>query len=57
MENLSPEAESSAEYWDHLGDIQYMCSMKDNALESWKKALELDKDNKEIAEKVRSKKL
>ncbi len=46
-----------AEYWDHLGDIQYMCSMKDKALESWKKALELDKDNQKIAEKVRSKKL
>ena len=57
METLSPEAESSAEYWDHLGDIQYRCGQKDKALESWKKALELDKGNKKIAEKVREKKV
>lgn len=57
MESLSPEAESSAEYWDHLGDIQYRCGQKDKALESWRNALDLDKDNKKIAEKVREKKI
>lgn len=57
MENISPEAESSGEYWDHFGDIQYRCGQKDKALESWKKALELDKDNKKIAEKVKNKRL
>lgn len=57
METLSPEAESSAEYWDHLGDIQYRCGQKDKALESWKKALDLDKGNKKIAEKVKEKKV
>ncbi|MDE6523792.1 MAG: tetratricopeptide repeat protein [Muribaculaceae bacterium] len=57
MENLSPEADGSGEFWDHLGDIQYRCGEKDKALESWKKALELDKDNKKIAEKVRNKRL
>ena len=57
MENISPEAESSGEYWDHFGDIQYRCGQKDKALESWKKALELDKDNKKIAEKVRELKI
>lgn len=57
MEYITPEAESSGEYWDHLGDIQYRCGLKEKALESWKKALELDKDNKKIAEKVREKKI
>lgn len=57
METLSPDAEASGEYWDHLGDIQYRCGQKDKALESWKKALELDKDNKNIAEKVKNKRL
>ncbi len=57
METLTPESEASSEYWDHLGDIQYRCGQKDKALESWKKALELDKGNKKIAEKVREKRL
>ncbi len=57
METLSPEAEASGEYWDHLGDMQYRCGLKDKALESWKKALELDKSNKKIAEKVKDKKI
>ncbi len=57
MDSISPEAESSSEYWDHLGDIQYRCGLKDKALESWKKALNLDKGNKKIAEKVRDKKI
>lgn len=57
MEKLTPETESTSEYWDHLGDIQYKCGLKDKALESWKKALELDKDNKKIAEKVRDRKI
>lgn len=53
MESISDDVESSGEYWDHLGDIQYMCGQKDKSLESWKKALLLDKDNREIAEKIR----
>lgn len=57
MDSLSSEAESSAEYWDHLGDIQYRCAQKDKALDSWKKALELDKENKKIAEKVKDRKI
>ncbi len=57
METISPETESSEEYWDHLGDIQYKCGQKDKALESWKKALEIDKDNKKIADKVKNKRL
>lgn len=57
MENISSEADGSSEYWDHYGDILYRCGQKEKALESWKKALVLDKDNKKIAEKVRNKKL
>ena len=57
MENLTPEAEGTGEYWDHMGDIQYMNGLADKALESWKKALELDKGNKEIEQKVKDKRL
>lgn len=57
MENITPDAESSGEYWDHLGDIQYVCGQKDKALESWKKALELDKGNKEIERKIKEKRV
>lgn len=57
MEYISPDAESSGEYWDHMGDIQYMNDQKDQALESWRKALELDKGNKEIEQKIKTKSL
>lgn len=57
MDSFSDDAESAAEYWDHLGDIQYRCGMKDKALESWRKALQLDKDNEKIAKKVKLKKI
>lgn len=57
MANLSPEAEQSGEYWDHFGDILYRNGEKERALECWKKALEIDKDNKKIAEKVKNKRL
>lgn len=57
MENITPEAEGTGEYWDHFGDIQYMNGQKDKALESWRKALDLDKGNKEIADKIKYKRL
>ncbi len=46
-----------AEFYDHLGDIQYRSGMRDKALENWKKAHSIDPDNKEIAEKIRLKKI
>ena len=55
MENITPEAEGTGEYWDHFGDIQYMNGQKEKAVESWKKALELDKGNKEIEQKIKDK--
>ena len=57
MANITPEAEGSGEYWDHMGDIQYMNGLKDQAVESWKKALERDKGNKEIEDKIKNRRL
>lgn len=57
MDSLGEDTESAAEYWDHLGDIQYRCGQKDNAVESWKKALQIEKDNEKIEKKVRLKKI
>ena len=57
IDGLADDAEASAEYWDHLGDIQYKCGQKDNALESWKKALQIEKDTEKIAKKVKLKKI
>ena len=57
MENITPEAEGTGEYWDHFGDIQYMNGQKDKAVESWKKALDLDKGNKGIEQKIKDKRL
>lgn len=57
LENITPEAEGTSEYWDHMGDIQFMCGLKDQAVESWKKALEVDKGNKEIERKVKDRRL
>lgn len=57
MDVISPDAESTGEYWDHMGDIQYMNGQKDKAVESWKKALERDKGNKKIEEKIKHRKI
>ncbi len=57
VENMTPDDESAAEFWDHFGDILYRNGQKEKALESWKKALDLDKDNKSVAEKVKEKKI
>ncbi|MDE6649171.1 MAG: tetratricopeptide repeat protein [Muribaculaceae bacterium] len=51
---MKSDEESAAEFWDHLGDIQFRNNQKENAVESWKKALDIDPDNKDIAEKVRN---
>ncbi|MDE5848298.1 MAG: tetratricopeptide repeat protein, partial [Muribaculaceae bacterium] len=57
MDVISTDAESTGEYWDHMGDIQYMNGQKDKAVESWKKALERDKGNKKIEEKIKHRKI
>lgn len=50
----APEAMSAEEY-DHAGDIYFMNGEREKALEYWKDALNLDKDNKNIKRKVRNK--
>lgn len=54
---LFGEEEAGAEFYDHLGDIQFRSGMRGKALENWKKANTIDPDNKEISEKVRLKKI
>lgn len=44
-----------AELYDHLGDILFMNHLPDEALENWKKALELDPDNALVKKKVQHK--
>lgn len=57
IEKATSQDSMSAEYWDHLGDIQFRCGQTDKAVESWKKALKLDKDNKTIADKIKHRRL
>lgn len=47
--------EPSAEIYDHAGDIYYMSGLHDEAVAFWKKALELDQENKLIRKKVKTK--
>lgn len=57
IDKISEDDTSAGEFWDHLGDIQYRSGLKDKALESWKKAKALGCDNKQLPEKIRTKKL
>lgn len=43
------------EFFDHLGDILFMCHQPKEALENWKRALSLDPDNALIKKKVKHK--
>lgn len=45
----------NAEFFDHLGDILFMCHQPKEALENWKRALSLDPDNALIKKKVKHK--
>ncbi len=45
----------SAEVYDHAGDIYFMNQLPKDALEFWKKALELDGDNELLKRKVQHK--
>jgi len=53
-EIYEPEAPSS-EIYDHAGDIYFMTGDNKEALEFWKKALELDPGNEKIKKKVKHK--
>lgn len=47
--------EPSAEFYDHLGDIEFMMGEPGPALESWEKALTLDPSNPLLQRKVKHK--
>ena len=46
----------SAVEYEHAGDIYYMCGLTDEAVEFWKKALEQNRDNAVVREKIRQRK-
>lgn len=54
---IGDKDDSMGEYWDHLGDMQFKMGQRDNAVESWKKAKALGSDNKQLTEKIRTKKI
>ena len=45
----------SSEIYDHAGDIYFMTGDHQEAIEFWKKALELDPDNEKIKKKIKHK--
>lgn len=52
---LENESSPSAELFEHAGDIYFMNKEPDEALEFWKKALDLDPDNELLKRKVKHK--
>lgn len=53
--NPQQDVDLSSDYYSHAGDIYYFNQLPDEALEYWKKALELDPDNELLQRKVRHK--
>ncbi len=51
-ETLGKIEEPNGEVYEHAGDIYFMDSEPDQAVEFWKKALELDPDNELLKKKV-----
>lgn len=51
----SSDENISAEYYTHAGDIYFWNQLPDQAVEFWKKALELDPSNELLARKVKYK--
>jgi tetratricopeptide (TPR) repeat protein len=43
---------ASAEVTEHLGDVYFKLGDKDNALEFWQRALNMDKANQALKEKI-----
>lgn len=48
-------SEPSAELYQHMGDIYFMCGEPDRALEFWKSAAELDPDDELLQRKIKHK--
>ncbi len=43
---------TKSDLWEHLGDIEYKLGEKEKAVTTWKKALELDKNNAGLKQKI-----
>lgn len=52
IEAAEKEGQEAAEFYHHYGDILFMNHRPDEALENWKKALELEPDNELLKKKV-----
>ena len=52
IEIAEEAGDPAGEFYNHLGDILFMNHEPEKALESWKKALELDPDNALLKKKV-----
>ena len=46
------KGETNAVLFEHLGDVYFKMNHKDKALEEWNRALQLDKDNSALRDKV-----
>lgn len=55
IEKTEKDGTPSAELYSHYGDILFMNRMVDEALDYWKKALELEPDNELLQRKVKHK--
>ena len=49
---LDKSGDANAVLLEHLGDILYMQGKKDEAIENWKKALDLDSSNESLKNKI-----
>ena len=49
---LSAGDDSSAEMYDHYGDILLKLNQKDKAIKNWEKSLEIDSNRKETTQKI-----
>lgn len=52
VEGIEEENEASSEMYDHLGDIYSAIGEKEKAVESWRKALELNPESNELKTKL-----
>jgi Tfp pilus assembly protein PilF len=49
---ISAGDDSSAEMYDHYGDILLKLNQKDKAIKNWEKSLEIDSNRKETTQKI-----
>jgi predicted negative regulator of RcsB-dependent stress response len=55
IDKLSNEESSSAEYYEHYGDILIMLGETDKAVEQWEKALKLAPERTILKQKIEQK--